>query len=101
MARPPPYDCLVAEGKQSQSRMSQATLSCQSYALHIFQHLKVLTLYVLGNGVYVDGAVHNLEEFITMSDEHVIFNPREAESSLMHQKFGILLDEEGFKQLFQ
>jgi hypothetical protein len=45
--------------------------------------------------VYADGAVHTLEVFITMSDEHVIFNPREAESLLMH------LDEEGFKQLFK
>lgn len=48
-----------------------------------------------------DGAVHNLEEFRTMSVEHVIFNPREAESLLMDQKFGILLDEEGFKQFFK
>ncbi|KAG0554828.1 hypothetical protein M758_12G125200 [Ceratodon purpureus] len=61
MARPPPYDCLVAE----------------------------------------DGAVHNLEEFITMSDEYVISDPEEAESLLMHQKFGIILDKECFKQFFK
>lgn len=49
----------------------------------------------------VDGAVHNLEEFITMSAEHIISNPREAEPLLMHRKFGILLDEEGFTQIFK
>lgn len=48
-----------------------------------------------------DGAVHNLEQFITMSDEHVIRNPRETESLLMLQKFGILLDEEGLLQFFK
>jgi hypothetical protein len=37
--------------------------------------------------VDVDGKVQNLEEFITMSGEHVISNPREEESLVMHQNF--------------
>lgn len=60
MARPPVYDCFVAE----------------------------------------DGAVHNLEEYITMTVERVTRNSRETESLLMLQKFGVLLNEEGLLQFF-
>jgi len=54
----------------------------------------------MGYGVNVDGAVHNLEEFITMTVERVTCNSRETESLLMLQKFGVLLDEEGLLQFF-
>lgn len=47
-----------------------------------------------------DGVVHNLEEFITMAVEQVTRNLREAES-LLFQKFGVLLDEQGLLQFFK